>query len=64
MGGVEVSPKQVEFYGPVSLAVVYKANGGALHGKCGSGWVVLIPRDAALQWRPFERVVQCDSADN
>ena len=62
--GVEVSPKQVEFYGPVSLALVYEANGGTLHAKCGSGWVVLIPRDPALQWPPFERAVPCNSADN
>jgi hypothetical protein len=65
VGEVEPATPEVEFSsGAEPIALVYKTNGGAVHGaveKCASGRVVLVPQDTAMQRPGFLLVAPCDS---
>ena len=66
VGEVEVSTAELEFYGPVSMTLVYKANGTQRGhaARCGAGRVILVPLDLAMQGPGFERSGQSDSKDS
>lgn len=67
LGETDLGGKEAELSSEaVAVTVVYKTNGGAVHGtveKCASGPVLFVPQDAARQWLGFLRVAQCDAND-
>jgi len=67
VGDADLTMQEVEISFDVSMSVVYKTDGGSVHGKaenCASGGVVLIPSDPARRRAVFSRSGACDSSDN
>jgi hypothetical protein len=58
--------QDVEISYDVEMTVMYKSDGGSLHGKaenCASGGVILVPSDPARRREIFSRSGACDSSD-
>jgi hypothetical protein len=66
-GDADLTMQEVEISSDVAITVVYKADGGSVHGKaenCASGGVVLIPSDPARRRPGFSKSGACDSSGN
>jgi hypothetical protein len=66
VGDAEVTAPDMEFSGPASVTLVYKADGGIVRGsveKCASGSVWLFPQDVSLRRQGFYSMVTCDPND-
>ena len=67
LGEAEQSAPSVElFSNSIPITLVYKTNGGTVHGKvekCASGGVVLVPQDPAIRWPDLIRTVRCAPDD-
>jgi hypothetical protein len=67
IGDADLTMQEVEVSFDVSMTVVYKTDGGSVHGKaedCASGGVVLVPADPARRRPVFSRSGACDSSGN
>jgi hypothetical protein len=67
IGDADLTMREVEISFDVSMTVVYKTDGGSVHGKaedCASGGVVLVPADPARRRPVFSRSGACDSTGN
>jgi len=67
VGDADLAVQEVEISSDVAITVVYKTDGGSVHGKaenCASGGVVLVPSDPARRRPVFSRSAACDSSGN
>jgi Carboxypeptidase regulatory-like domain len=67
IGDADLTMQEVEISSDVAITVVYKADGGSVHGKaenCASGGVVLVPSDPARRRPGFSKSAACDSSGN
>jgi hypothetical protein len=67
IGDADLTMQEVEISSDVAITVVYKADGGSVHGKaenCASGGVVLVPSDPARRRPGFSKSAACDSNGN
>jgi len=64
VGGADGMRQDVEITSDTSVTIVYKIDGGSVHGtaeKCFAGGVLLVPADPAMRGRGFSRSGACDS---